>query len=49
MYFILEKLEIDEEKVVSIVKSICLMCVQSCKRKVSYLFSFSLLLHFYNL
>ncbi|XP_050433055.1 COMM domain-containing protein 2-like [Adelges cooleyi] len=30
-----EKLDIQEEQVVSIVKSICLMCVQSCKRKLS--------------
>lgn len=35
MYFIKEKLQIDEDKIVSIVKSICLMCVQSCKHKVS--------------
>lgn len=36
MYFNLDKLEVDEEKIVAIVKSICLMCVQSCKRKVSF-------------
>ncbi|VVC43439.1 COMM domain [Cinara cedri] len=30
-----EKLEIDEENIASIVKSICLMCVQSCKRKLT--------------
>lgn len=32
-----EKLEVNVETIVSTVKSICLMCVQSCKRKVSLL------------
>ncbi|NP_001156241.1 COMM domain-containing protein 2 [Acyrthosiphon pisum] len=30
-----EKLQIDEDKIISIVKSICLMCVQSCKHKLT--------------
>lgn len=34
MFFVKEKFEIDEDKIISIVKSICLMCVQSCKHKV---------------
>ncbi|XP_050539127.1 COMM domain-containing protein 2-like isoform X2 [Daktulosphaira vitifoliae] len=30
-----EKLDLKEEQIVSLVKSICLMCVQTCKRKLT--------------
>ncbi|XP_025414176.1 uncharacterized protein LOC112686189 [Sipha flava] len=30
-----EKLEIDEEKIILIIKSLCLMCVQSCKHRLT--------------